>query len=243
MRIRGVAYRFWRTVSIREKQKERWKDLSKTRHSDPKVHEKGLKLLKKQGHLAKLKANCKQILNNADAGPSRSGPTQFEVAKTPTASSKDTANAQSSSDKSSSSPEPDLPQQTSVAQPRSRNLTVTQSTSRRSPSLVARPGPKHIAKAPSISDRSYSPPEFVLPERTIVALPRFDDTASVQNTPNRSSSPVEPTVSDHGPVIHPTRMKNFKSQSNFPTPSPLSFCADPFRTNQPPSAFSLPESC
>jgi len=47
MRIRGEAYRLWRRVS--KKDKESWKDLYKTRHSDPKVYKKGLRLLKKTG--------------------------------------------------------------------------------------------------------------------------------------------------------------------------------------------------
>ena len=215
MRIRGVAYRLWRSRSVKEKEKEDWKTLYKARLSDPDVYKKGLKLLKKQGHLAKLKVDCNQIVNTADAGPPQSGSAHLKPTITPTMSSEDTTSTQTNLDRSSS-PEPGLSQQTSAVQPRSKDLAGIQSASRRSPSLVARPGSKDIANAQSISDRSYSPPEFILsehttPERTPVAQPGCKDTAIDPSDP--SDSPMEFELPEHTLAAHP------RSTSTHTTPN------------------------
>jgi hypothetical protein len=151
MRIRGVAFRLWRSVLVKEKDKEGWKDLQKTRHSDANVYKKGLKLLKKQGFLAKLKADCHDIVNTADAGPSQPNPAHPKAAKTSTMSSADTASTQSTPDRSDSLPKRARPGNTTAARP---ELNVADD-------------------AQSASDRSYSPPEFILPKQTIpVHTPR-----------------------------------------------------------------------
>jgi hypothetical protein len=214
--IRGVAWSFWRSVAIKKKEKEAWKDLQRTRHSDPSVYEKGLKLLKKQGHIAKLKANFKQIVNTAVAEPFQSGPAHPKAAEIPTVSSGDIASAQTDPDRSSSFPKSGLSQQTSAVQPRSKDLAGIQSASRRSPSLVARPGSKDIANAQSISDRSFSSPEFILskhttPERTPVAQPGCKDTAIEPSDP--SDSPMEFELPEHTLAAHP------RSTSTHTTPN------------------------
>jgi hypothetical protein len=182
MRIRGEAYRVWRSVSVRDKEKEGWKDLQKTRHSDPNVFKNGLKLLKKQGLLTKLKANCQHIVNTAAAPPSESAPARSEPAKASAVASRDAPNIK----QPSCPPAPALLENASAAHPRR----------------------KDIANLRGSSDRSYSPPEFILSQHILskskpVTLPSCKDTSDAQSHSNESNPLLDIVRSEQTAVAHP----------------------------------------
>jgi hypothetical protein len=255
MKIRGVAYRLWRRVPAKEK--EEWKDLYYVRHSDPNVYKKALRLLRKQGHLAKLKADCRHIVNNADAGSAQSTSARPEATTKAPVFLEDTASSQRTSDRAYSPPDFILSahtpsDHTSAALSVCKDNAGARSTSdHSSPSDTTRSQhisaaypsrPKRDASIENIQDQSFSQKEVegpILREPTLVAGSRLEDDDSVQSTPGQSSSPPAPTASENTPVIHPTRMNNLKTKSNFPTLFSLLFYANQSEQVKLPALFPL----
>jgi hypothetical protein len=207
MKIRGVAYRLWRRVPTKEK--EAWKDLYYVRHMDPKIYTKALKLLKKQGLVAKLEADCRHIVPTTSARPSQLPPPTFlEPARTSTAASREAPSLQHASNQSSRLAVPVLSEPASAAH------------SRR----------KDVANPQGSSDRSYSPPEFILSQHTIsesksIAHASCKATARARRLSNRFKCPQDVARSEHTSPEHPRSNGDAGSQdrsdsSSSPTPKP-----------------------
>jgi hypothetical protein len=242
VRIREQAHIVWHSVS--KKDKEAWGDLHDERFSDPKVYKKGRRLLETQGLLARLKANCRRIVHGTSPGSSRpAAPTLPEPVEASTAPSGDTNSLQHASDQPPRPPVPTSSEKISAVHPRREKFASTRNSPSQSPSppseLIpsqhtseAYTRPKSDASTQSTPDQYSSGEEEEEEEEPTplktgsVSGPRFKDEASVHRTPGRSPFPPEPTVPDHTPSIHPTRMSNLKTEGNFSTPFPLSFCAD-----------------
>jgi hypothetical protein len=181
MKIREQAHLVWRIAS--EKDKKHWKDLHETRYSDPHVYRKGRRLLKTQGLLAILRPKCQQIIqdHNASAGQFRPTIAPPEPTTTSAVSPEDIAIIQRTSSRS------DPPHEISI----SGNVTADH------------PESKDADDAQSTSDRSYSPPESILPEQSLsehtpVAHPRCIATAV--DFSDMSKSPLEVALPD---AAHP----------------------------------------
>jgi hypothetical protein len=218
VRIREQAHVVWHKVS--KKDKEAWGDLHDERFSDPKVYKKGRRLLKTQGLLPRLKANCRRIVHSTSVGSSRTAVyALIEPVEASTAPSGDTNSLQHTSSQPSCPP---VPAQSSSSSP---EPVVGEHTS------AAHSGSKDDDSAESTSGQSSSEDEEE-EEPTPAAGSRVEDDASSGGTPSRSSSSPGSTVSGHTPVTHQTQMAKSKTMSNFHSHCTLRFRADHSETNR-----------
>lgn len=176
---------------------------------DPNIYTKALKLLKKQGLVAKLEADCRHIVPTTSARPSRPPPPTFlEPVRTSTAASPEAPSLQHASNQSSRLPVPVLSEPASAAH------------SRR----------KYIANLQGSSDGSYSPLEFILSQHTLsesksIAHASCKDTAGARRLSNRSKCPQDVARSEHTSPEHPRSngdagSQNRSDSSSSPTPKP-----------------------